>query len=81
MPLLGADLLKVEGTKMAINYGLNKLRFPNPVRVGSRVRAAGKLTSFERTANGARIIVTVTIEIEGEPKPAAIAETIRQVVV
>ena len=81
VPLLGADLLKVEGTKMAINYGLNKLRFPNPVRVGSRVRAAGKLASFERTANGARIVVTVTIEIEGEPKPAAIAETIRQVVV
>ena len=81
VPLLGADLMKVEGTKMAINYGLNKLRFPNPVRVGSRVRAAGKLASFERTANGARIVVTVTIEIEGEPKPAAIAETIRQVVV
>ncbi|HEY5854023.1 MAG TPA: MaoC family dehydratase [Aldersonia sp.] len=81
LPLLGADLLKVEGTKMAINYGLNKLRFPSPVRVGSRVRAAGKLTSFERTANGARIVVTVTIETEGEPKPAAIAETIRQVVV
>ena len=45
------------------------------------MRPAGKLTSFQRPANGARIVVTVTSEIEGEPKPAAIAETIRQVVV
>ncbi|NLU83775.1 MaoC family dehydratase [Rhodococcus sp. HNM0569] len=80
LPLLGGDLMKVENTSMTINYGLGKVRFPQPVLVGSRVRASGEITSFESTPKGARVVVTMTVEIEGSDKPACLAETIRVIV-
>lgn len=80
LPLLGGELMKVENTSMSINYGLDKVRFPQPVTVGSRVRAAGKITGFENTAKGARVVVTMTVEVEDSDKPACIAETIRVLV-
>lgn len=66
-----------EGTMMAINYGMNKLRFVNPVKVGSKVRDRISLTNVEEKAGG-RILVSTkhTIEIDGEDKPACIAETL-----
>jgi len=66
-----------EGTMMAINYGMNKLRFVNPVKVGSKVRDRISLTNVEEKGGG-RILVTTThnVEIDGEDKPAYIAETL-----
>ncbi|WP_024793621.1 MaoC family dehydratase [Tomitella biformata] len=80
LPMFGAQLMRVDGVKLAINYGVNKIRFPQPVRVGSRLRADGQITAFERRASGAQVIVTHTIEIEGADKPACVAETVRVLV-
>ena len=61
--------------KMGINYGLNRVRFTSPVPVGSRVRARFTLQKFERIeGNGVQVTWTTTVEIEGNPKPALIAE-------
>ena len=63
--------------KMGVNYGLNRVRFPNPVHVGSRVRARTSLLSAEEVkGNGIQIVRQVTIEIEGQPKPGCVAETV-----
>ena len=66
-----------EGTKMTINYGLNKVRFPNPVPVGSRIRDRIILSNVEEQPGG-RILITTThtIEIEGQEKPACVAESL-----
>ncbi len=63
---------------MRINYGSNKVRFPPaPVPVGSKIRAGGvTVTSVERTAKGANLIVSYTVEVDGGDKPALIAETV-----
>ena len=66
-----------EGAKMTINYGLNKVRFPNPVPVGSRIRDRIVLSNVEEQQGG-RILITTThtIEIEGQEKPACVAESL-----
>jgi acyl dehydratase len=72
-----ADKPEYPGVRMGINYGLNKVRFPNPVRVGSRVRSRTTLLSAEEVkGNGIQIVKQVTIEVEGEPKPGCVAETV-----
>lgn len=76
IPHLMAQVWRVKGVKMGVNYGLNKLRFPSPVPVGSRVRAKGKLLNVEDVKGGAQVTVEVTIEVEGGEKPAAVAETL-----
>eukprot|EP01031_Cornospumella_fuschlensis_P007861 gene7861-9714_t len=65
IPFLGKDILKVEGVSRGINYGLNKVRFTNMVRVGSKVRAVQKLLSVEPKSGGLMLTSEVTIEIEG----------------
>ncbi|MFZ2174413.1 MAG: MaoC family dehydratase [Rhodococcus sp. (in: high G+C Gram-positive bacteria)] len=80
LPKLGAELMSVEGVKLAINYGLNKVRFPEPVKVGAKVRVGGEISSFERTPKGAQVVVKYTVEIEGASKPACVAETVRVLV-
>ncbi|NKF20928.1 MaoC family dehydratase [Solimonas marina] len=63
--------------KMGVNYGLDKVRFPMPVKVGSRIRGKGELVAAERTKDGAvQATIRVTVEIDGEAKPACIADTI-----
>ncbi|WP_020649940.1 MaoC family dehydratase [Solimonas variicoloris] len=63
--------------RMGVNYGLDKVRFPMPVRVGSRVRGRGELIAAEKTKDGAvQATIRVTVEIEGQDKPACIADTI-----
>ncbi len=65
------------GVKMAINYGLNKVRFLNPVPVGSRVRSRMVLTNIEEKDPGRLLVTTThTIEIEGQEKPACVAESL-----
>jgi acyl dehydratase len=77
LPRLQHEMYTVKGIKLAINYGLNKVRFPAPVPVGSRVRAQSSLVSVDDLGDGAvQAIVSTTVEIEGSPKPACVAESI-----
>lgn len=73
---LWSELLQVEKVGMAINYGLNRLRFPAPVPVGSRVRLAGKLASSREVPGGVEVSADLTMEIEGQEKPALAAEAL-----
>jgi acyl dehydratase len=67
---------KVEGARMSVNYGLNRVRFPAPVPVNSRLRAQFKLISFEPIEGGVQIITEVTVEREGQAKPVCVAESV-----
>ncbi len=78
IPFFASDISLVpEGTMMAINYGLNKLRFVTPVEVNSKIRDRIVLSNVEEKAGG-RVLVTTThtIEIEGKDKPACVAEAL-----
>lgn len=70
------DLLVVEDVAMAVNYGLNKVRFPAPVPVGSRVRARGQLVSVEEIPGGVQTTTRFTIECDGAAKPVCVAESV-----
>jgi acyl dehydratase len=76
IPFLGGGMLPVKGVTRGINYGSDKVRFTNMVRVGKRVRMRQKLIGAEPKAGGMQIKNECTIEIEGEDRPACIAETI-----
>lgn len=75
-PHLVEQILRVTGIRMGINYGLNKLRFPGPVKIGKRVRLKASLVDFEEIQHGAQATVAMTFEVEGESKPACVAEAI-----
>jgi acyl dehydratase len=75
IPHLSAGMLPVKGVTRGINYGSDKVRFTNMVRVGKRVRLRQKLIGADAKAGGMQIKNECTIEIEGEDKPACIAET------
>lgn len=62
--------------KMAINYGLNRVRFPHPVVVGSKIRARTTLMNVEEKGNSLQLVNKVTVEIEGLEKPGCVAETV-----
>lgn len=66
----------VAGVTMVLNYGANRVRFPGPVRVGSRVRMISELLSLKETRAGVQAIFKQTFEVEGEARPVCIAETI-----
>jgi len=76
LPMLAAQIMRVTGVSRGINYGSNKVRFTNMVPVGSRVRAKQKLMSVEARAGGLQLVNEMTIEIEGQDRPACVAETI-----
>lgn len=77
LPRLLHQIYTVNGIKLAINYGLNKVRFPAPVPVGSKVRAQSSLADVEDLGNGAvQATLSTTVEIEGASKPACVAESI-----
>jgi acyl dehydratase len=77
LPRLQHQMYTVDGTKLAVNYGLNKVRFPAPVPVGSRVRAQSSLIGVEELGNGAvQATIATTVEIDGSAKPACVAESI-----
>jgi acyl dehydratase len=73
---LFTELLDVQGVTTKVNYGLNKVRFPSPVKVGSRIRLVGKLAEVEDVPGGVQITVDGTIEIEGGTKPAAVLQSL-----
>jgi len=76
LPEMGAAAFAVADMKMGINYGLNRVRFPAPVPVGSRVRGRFKLLAYEVLEGGAQLTMEVTIEREGSAKPVCIAESV-----
>ena len=73
---LFTELLEVEGVATKVNYGLNKVRFPAPVKVGSRIRLVARLAEVEQVPGGLQITVDGTVEIEGAPKPAAVLQSV-----
>ena len=76
LPALTDGLLDVGGTAMVVNYGIDRVRFLQPVLAGSRVRATTVVAGVEPTAQGVRVASTVTVEVEGAPRPALVAQTI-----
>jgi len=76
LPSLVKEIYRVEGLRMGINYGLNKVRFPRPVPVGSRVRAGAEILDVKDTPNGTLTTLKVTLFVEGDDKPACVAETL-----
>ena len=73
----GDAAASIEGARMGVNYGLNKLRFIAPVKNGKKVRGHFKLTGYEEKQPGQHLLTQeVTVEIEGEDKPALVAETL-----
>jgi len=79
LPKLVESALEIRGSRMGVNYGLNKVRFTAPVPVGSRVRSRSTLLEARPIENGGyQMTWNVTIELEGSPKPACIAESINR---
>ncbi len=70
------DLIEVRGFSHAVNVGADRLRFLSPVKVGSRIRAAGEIMTVEEIKGAVQSVVRVTIEIEGSEKPACVIDTI-----
>jgi acyl dehydratase len=71
-----ADLARVEGISMGINYGADKVRFPSPVPVGSRLRARGEILDVKEVPGGVQATTRITIERDGGDKPAAVVDTV-----
>ncbi|MBW8091674.1 MaoC family dehydratase [Streptomyces hygroscopicus subsp. hygroscopicus] len=76
LPSFTPQLLRVENVRMGINYGLNKVRFPSPVPVGSRLRAAGRIVEVTEVKDGVQMTLAVTMEREGGDKPVCVAESV-----
>lgn len=73
---LGWEVYRVEGFQMAVNYGANKLRFPAPVPVDSRVRAGVEVLSVTPGSSGFQVVTQVTVEVDGGTKPACVVESV-----
>ncbi len=70
------DLMRVDGVRMGVNYGVDKVRFPAPVPVGKRIRGRGEVVAVEEVKGAVQVVVRVTVEIEGSDRPACVADTI-----
>jgi acyl dehydratase len=75
-PLLIPQIVKVEGITMAVNYGLNKVRFPAPVPVGSKLRLGATLANVEDIAGGVQVTMGMVYELDGGDKPVCVAEIV-----
>ncbi|GGO44735.1 MaoC family dehydratase [Streptomyces daqingensis] len=76
LPDLVPRVMRVEGARMGVNYGVNKVRFPAPVPVGSRLRARVELVDVSEAGEGVQVAAKVTVEREGGDKPVCVAETL-----
>lgn len=74
--MLGHEVFEFETGRPMINYGINKVRFPSPVGVNSRIRAVVSIVGVQPVSAGTQVIMSFVIEIEGEAKPACVAETV-----
>jgi acyl dehydratase len=70
------QIVRYEGFTMAVNYGLDKVRFPSPVRVGARIRAGAQLPEVSDVGTGVQVKTIVTIEVDGADKPACVIESL-----
>jgi acyl dehydratase len=75
-PVLLGDVLRVEGFSMGVNYGCNKVRFPAPVPVGSRVRVGATVAEVTDVEGGVQAVLDLTIETEGGTKPSCVAQVV-----
>jgi len=80
LPHFMHQLYRVDNVTMAINYGYNKVRFITPVKVGARIRARGEISKIDRLDGAVQATLTVTVELEGADKPAAVAEQILRII-
>lgn len=80
VPLV-SQIYRVDGVRMGVNYGTNKVRFPAPVPVESMIRAGAELTSVTDVPGGVQVELTVTIETQGGTKPVCVAETVSRLYV
>ena len=69
-------LIEVRNTTMGVNYGCNKIRFPNTVTVGGRIRGRGEVLAVEEKSDAVQVTVRVTVDVEGAERPACVADTI-----
>jgi acyl dehydratase len=76
VPMLVHELYDVAGVRLAVNYGLNRVRFPAPVRSGEAVRARVAFTGAEESGDTVQLTARITIEADGQAKPACVAETV-----
>ncbi len=76
IPQFTPQLFGLETPGARLNYGVNKVRFPNPVRVGARIRASAQIVDVSDVPAGKQMLTRYTVEIEGEAKPACVAETV-----
>jgi acyl dehydratase len=76
VPQFSQQLFRVDNIAMGINYGYNKVRFITPVRVGAKLRARGEISSITELDGAVQAVTTITIEIDGSAKPAAVVEAI-----
>jgi acyl dehydratase len=70
------ELVRVPTAQMGINYGTNKVRFPSPVRVGSRIRVGGEIAEAQDIPGGVQVVIRLTVEVEGSDKPACVVESV-----
>lgn len=80
VPHLTADAVVIDGIQVRLNYGLDRVRFTNPVSVGSRVRAHTVIADAEPARDGVKISLDVTVELEGQSRPALVARQLLLVV-
>ncbi|WP_170970201.1 MaoC family dehydratase [Nocardioides jishulii] len=76
LPVLGASVFSLDTPGAKLNYGVNKVRFPQPLLVGKRVRARASVVDVAELGSGVQVILRTTVEIEGEAKPACVAESV-----
>lgn len=70
------QIVRIDGARLGVNYGCDRIRFPAPVKVGARVRGVGDLLRVEALDGGVQAWIRVTVEIDGESKPGCVADTI-----
>jgi acyl dehydratase len=75
-PTLMKDIFQVSNVSMAVNYGLNKVRFPSPVPVGSKLRVGAQLANVEDVGGGIQATMDLTFEVQGSDKPACVAQIV-----
>lgn len=76
LPVLVSEIYRIENLTMAVNYGLDRLRFPSPVPTGSRIRAGATLREVKETSLGRLAYSRVTVEVEGQEKAVCVADTV-----
>jgi acyl dehydratase len=79
VPRFAYEMYTIENVAFALNYGANRVRFPAPLKVGSRVRMRAVLSAVEDVPGGVQLMTTCTFEVEGGDKPVCVAETLTRI--